>query len=657
MKKSYGKFIALTALVALTLTYSCKKMLNQEVTGNLSGAVLANKAGLEGLLIGAYSMLDGYTNTSGTEWESGIDNWIYGGVAADDAFKGSNTTDQPTAAPIENHTLDASNEYVSEKWAAFYNAVQRANDVIREIPLIKDGSVSASDAAEATAEARFLRGVFHFELSKMFGKIPYINETITYGAGNYNVPNSGYVWPQIEADFKAAMTVLPKGAQTDVGRANYYAAEAWLGRTYLWAHDYTDAVAAITDCINNGVTSGGAKYALAANYQDNYDASKKNGPESVFAVQMTVNDGSNGANDDAGEALNFAAGNYTSCCGFYQPSYTLANAFKVDENGLPMLGTTSTSVAAFTGDNKTTANITVNLPNYAVSYMENDHNCSNTKSAKWNPTGAYTKFALNPTSSTPDTVASAPYVQATNALDPRIDWTLGRYGIPYRDWGLCGGEQWSRGDLCPYNPIKNVFNHAQEASTSDNNAGWATNQGTADNYNMITVAELYLWRAECEVEANQLGPAMADINVVRARMQNTAGWVHTYIDNSNPGSGFTATPAANYQIGLYTSFPSQAYAREAVQMENQLEFGMEGHRFFDLQRWDGASGGPMGAGFMAGVLNAHIADVSRQFDVLHYYINPVLDGHTFTASKNEFYPIPLEQVTLSNGTLKQNSGY
>ena len=54
---------------------------------------------------------------------------------------------------------------------------------------------------------------------------------------------------------------------------------------------------------------------------------------------MTVNDGSNGSNDDPGEALNFAAGTYTSCCGFYQPSYTLANAFKVDANGLPMLGT------------------------------------------------------------------------------------------------------------------------------------------------------------------------------------------------------------------------------------------------------------------------------------------------------------------------------
>src|SRR5581483_1198954 len=98
MKSSF-KFIALGSLVALTLMYSCKKFLNRPAVGSLSSAVLANKAGLDGLLIGAYSMLDGYTNTSGTEWESGIDNWIYGSVAADEAYKGSNTTDQPTAAP------------------------------------------------------------------------------------------------------------------------------------------------------------------------------------------------------------------------------------------------------------------------------------------------------------------------------------------------------------------------------------------------------------------------------------------------------------------------------------------------------------------------------------------------------------------------------
>ncbi len=63
MKKSYGKFIVLGSLVTLTLAYSCKKLLNKAPVGVLGATQLANKAGVDGILIGAYSALDGYTNT------------------------------------------------------------------------------------------------------------------------------------------------------------------------------------------------------------------------------------------------------------------------------------------------------------------------------------------------------------------------------------------------------------------------------------------------------------------------------------------------------------------------------------------------------------------------------------------------------------------
>ena len=96
----------------------------------------------------------------------------------------------------------------------------------------------------------------------------------------------------------------------------------------------------------------------------------------------------------------------------------------------------------------------------------------------------------------------------------------------------------------------------------------------------------------------------------------------------------------------------QAAAREAVYTERQLELGMEGHRFFDLQRYDGLYGGPAGAGYMAKVLNAHMS----QDDAL-LGGNPVLHGHTFTAGKNELYPIPQDQIDVEAGKLKQNPGY
>ena len=615
MKKIQFKYIALaSSLFTVMLIFSCKKFLDRPPVGSLSADVLASKAGADGLLIGAYSMLDGYAQTS-TSWETSTTNWIYGGVAADDAYKGSNTTDQPAAVPIENHTVDPANEYIGQKWAFCYNAIQRANDVIREIPLVKDGSITPEYAAELTAEARFLRGVFHLQAAKMWGNVPYVSETVTYSAGNYKVGNPGPIWDSIAADFQAAMAVLPKGAQPQVGRANYYAAEGFLAKTFMFAHKYQDALPLLTDLIDNGVTSSGAKYALGP-YEDNFDAAHRNNPESVFCVQMTVNDGSGGQNSDQGDVLNYAAGTYTPCCGFYQPSYTLANAFKVDANGLPMFQTDAATGFPYYND--------VDLPN--------DHGLSET----------------------------SPFTPTTVAVDPRLDWTLGRRGIPYLDWGLCGGEAWSRGDLVPYNPIKNVFFHKDQASTTELAQGWAQNQANAINFNLIRFPEVILWRAECEVEANQLDAAQADVNMVRGRMANHPEyWVHTYIDNSNPSKGFTNTPAANYKIGLYGTLPStgfsasgQAYARAAVYMEEQLETGMEGRRFFDLQRWDGLYGGPAGSGYMAGVLNAHIKASNRA-----PHPNAVLAGATFTAGKNELYPIPQSQIDVEGGALKQNPMY
>jgi len=129
------------------------------------------------------------------------------------------------------------------------------------------------------------------------------------------------------------------------------------------------------------------------------------------------------------------------------------------------------------------------------------------------------------------------------------------------------------------------------------------------------------------------------------------------VDDNDPSKGFTNTPAANYKIGLYgtpasTSFTAngQEYARQAVYMEEQLETGMEGKRFFNLQRWDGLYGGPEPKGYMANVLNAYIQADTR-------IPNPVLDGHKFTAGRNELYPIPQHQIDIEAGAMKQNPGY
>jgi hypothetical protein len=406
------------------------------------------------------------------------------------------------------------------------------------------------------------------------------------------------------------MAGLPK-TQPQAGRANYYAAEAFLAKAYLYDHQYDKALPLLTDCITNGTTANGAHYALEP-YNNNFNALTKNGPESVFAAQMTVNDGSGGQNDDAGDVLNFpGGGTYTGCCGFNTPSYHLANAFQVDANGLPMLG--------YDGNG---------LAKYDTNPLPNDHGVAST----------------------------AAFTPTTVAVDSRLDWTVGRRGIPYLDWGLGGGEPWTRGDVEPYVPIKNVFYHAAQASTSDNYGNWATNQGSAINYSIIRFADILLWRAECYVNgtAPNLAAAQTDVNTVRARAALPANWVHKYNDDSNPANGFSTTPAANYKVGLY---PAGAFAaggatmaRQAIMAERQIEFGMEGQRFFDLQREDALYGGPMGSGYMATTLNAYYKADNK-------ITNPVLASAKFTAGRDELWPIPLQQIDIEGGKLKQNPNY
>jgi hypothetical protein len=229
-----------------------------------------------------------------------------------------------------------------------------------------------------------------------------------------------------------------------------------------------------------------------------------------------------------------------------------------------------------------------------------------------------------------------------------LDWTVGRRGIPYLDWGNNPGLNWVRQQSVA-GPYLNVKGSAPQSEPQA-----AENYSKAVNDVMIRFSDVLLWAAEVEVELGSLSKAEMYVNQVRARMANPAGWVHTYIDPASPSKGFTNTPAANYKIGLYTgqfTDKGQAYARESVRFERKLELAMEGHRFFDLQRYDN------GTGYMADMLNAYIL---HETTIPNYHFD-YMTGAKFTKGKNEIYAIPQAQIDLSpsdNGpTLVQNPGY
>jgi len=559
--------------VAMFSAASCnEEFLSVTPLGVLSEATLSNAAGVNLVLTGAYSLLDGVQTNVGSafpDWTGSADNWVYGSVASDDAYKGSNAGDQPEISIIEayNHTADLT--HFRGKWRAVYDGVARSNDVIQLVP--KAADLSDVDKNLAIAQARFLRGHYHFEARKMFNKVPYIDDQ-TYNAADAlstKLPNSAEIWPNIEADLKFAYDNLPNRWAGAPGRATKWAAGATLAKAYLFQGKYAEAKPILENIINSG------GYKLVDAYHDNFRAATNNNAESIFEIQHSVNDGAAISNNgNRGATLNYpyGGGALTTCCGFFQPTHNLVNAFKTDADGLPLLNTFNQ--VDVPGDNSQT---------YAGS------------------------------------------------LDPRLDWTVGRDGVPYLDWGIHNPQYIrDRAYAGPFTAKKNSPYRSENGTNT-----WTGNpRQNANNYRIIRLSHVILWLAECEVEVGSLDKARELVNQIRKRAANPNGVVK--LANGNP--------AGNYVVKEYTAaWTDKAVARQAVRFEQRLEFAMEGHRFFDLVRW--------------GIVDQTINDYLTVEQNKRSYLR----GAKFVKGKHEYFPIPSQEILNSaiNGvpTLAQNPGY
>jgi len=246
------------------------------------------------------------------------------------------------------------------------------------------------------------------------------------------------------------------------------------------------------------------------------------------------------------------------------------------------------------------------------------------------------------------------FVQDTvTPVDPRLDFTVGRRGVPYLDWGIHRGMDWIRlmANGGPYLYKKNMFLKS-ESGTYQTTKGWATGVN-ANNYRAYRYSHVLLWRAECAVELNDLDYARELVNQIRDRADNQLlmGRCRTFVLPSGtqtpnvPGGSvvdFTKT-AANYSIGQYPDNATwtQAYARQAVHHEIMLEFAMEGHRFFDLRRW----------GELDDVIPAFL-EHDKGFRAFLGTMNA-----EWNAPKDEYAPIPLSQLDLQEGILTQDPNY
>ena len=166
-KNTQMKKISIILLSLVAITTGCKKdFLDVPSSTGITLKELSNKAGVEQLLVGAYHNVTGLTVKSGW-WSTSGTNWVYGDITSGDAYRGG-TNNPDDGLTIEHFQTQPSTAYLSDKWRTVYDGVARCNKTILAANAAKDMTIAEKTAA--IAEARFLRGHFHFEAKKNVGQ-------------------------------------------------------------------------------------------------------------------------------------------------------------------------------------------------------------------------------------------------------------------------------------------------------------------------------------------------------------------------------------------------------------------------------------------------------------------------------------------------------
>ncbi|MFY0598360.1 MAG: RagB/SusD family nutrient uptake outer membrane protein [Cyclobacteriaceae bacterium] len=571
--------------LSVVLLSSCSDSFSElEPYGGVNQNVLATEEGVNEILVGAYSMLDGISNDADHGFVGGGSgtNWVFGDMVSDDAYKGDETGPWADLVLLETFDVNPANDWLRDAWQVHYDAVSRSNNVLEVLALVREnGKISEENANQIEAEARFLRAWYHFQLRIKFRNIPYITEDVD----PITVSNDTEVWDLIEEDIQWGIDNNMDDSPAEVGRASRWAAKAFKARVHLFQQEFNLAKPLLDDIINNG------PFMLMPEFEQNFHEMHQNNAESIFEIQYSVNDGGDPTNSGQDHQTLFPNGlglGFDYC----PPSFSLFNAFKVDADGLPMHDTY--------------------LDNLLVEDM-----------------GVTFDQAFTPTD---------------HMLDPRVDWTIGRRGIPFLDWGPWTGSNMKRfsDQMGPFSHKKLMFYESNRSEIAPNPSGHWSPGVNATNFSLLRLSHVILWRAEVAVEENDLALARDLVNQIRARAADDI--VMGRINNSTFENGYVldidmTQPAANYNLGMYPSFPDQEYGRKAVRFEMRLEFAMEGMRFFDLVRW----------GIAEQTIDAFV-EAERN-------IRTYNNSTDFVSPKHNYWPIPAMQIDLQFGVLQQDPNY
>jgi hypothetical protein len=526
------KFILTGLLLAFTLVSCSEDFLEYEPEGVLSSENVKTADNAESLVIAAYAsianddMIGPLTNM-----------WVYGSVRSDDSYKGGGGRgDVGEVDRYEQYYLtvpDQGELMAPRTWTNYYKAISRANFALSVINDIPEEEYQIKTIRQA--ELRFLRAHSHFMLKRIFKKIPYITEELSQeeiAETSNDIPNQE-LWNKIADDFKFAYDNLPQ-AQDEVGRADKSAAAAYLAKVKLYqAYEQNETHQVVN--INQAMLEEVIQYAdevtgsLEPDYGNNFLVEYENGPESIWAAQFSIDDGTRVGRVSFVTGLNSPHGTgLYGCCGFHLASQNMVNAFQTNNEGLPLLDTFNNSDILNDVQEDGTVEINSGL-----------------------------------------------------SVDPRLDHTVGIPGRPFKYRNTVNSE----GDMI-YNftwardpGVYGFFGNMKEQQAPDCSCYVKEGPfvGTSRNVIFIRYADVLLFKAEALIQLDRYEEALPLINEIRERAAASS---------TRP---VEAGASDIYNVELYDSFPSKEFAWKALKFERRLEFGMEGPRFFDLVRWGEAA--------------------------------------------------------------------
>jgi hypothetical protein len=534
---------------------------------------------IDNVLVSAYAGL-----VSIEDMNASFSLWNYD-TRSDDAYVGG--SDFSDGEPF--HRLEKSSGVMttdwpfSSIWNRFYNYLSR---VSLSLDILASADQENAIIQQRTAEMKFLRAYGHFQLKRLFKKIPFVNKPNMEESDYNTLSNTEYSndegWQQIINDLEDAYAVLPV-TQTDKGRPTKAACAAFLAKAYLYkAYRQDDAnsnqvtgineadLQKVVEYTNASIYNG---YGLESDLHNNFrpEEQYENGKESLWAIQYSRNDGTVYGN------LNFSNRLIVPCipkvhdsgCDFYKPSHNLVDAYRTNSDGLPIL----------------------------------------------------------------DNFADVDYTVGSNqTVDPRLFVTVGVPGTPYMfntSFMISESNAWSRsgGTFGYFVSLKqNVDPALTDSYLYLCDSQWASSMNSI----VFRYADVLLMRAEALAQLGQTSEAISLVNQVRDR---AAGMATNSIVSNYPNKY-----GVHYAVGKYNGSYSKDEAMKIIKMERRLELAMESERFFDLVRWGDA----------ATVLNKYYTSESEKMNFL--------SGSQFTANKNEYLPVPWEQMAASNGHYTQNCG-